>query len=118
MGGLFVAEPNAPSVGTNLRLSFEVPGGSVHVEAIVRNVMPGEGMGLEFTKLNTRDRVLMEFLLRRLLRQSRHSGSPRSEEIAASRNVDKIKKGRRKQAASLRFLLAPSEAKARCRHVK
>lgn len=69
MGGLFVAEPNAPSVGTNLRLSFEVPGGSVHVEAIVRNVTPGEGMGLEFTKLNTRDRVLMEILLRRLLRQ-------------------------------------------------
>jgi hypothetical protein len=69
MGGLFVAEPNAPSVGTNLRLSFEVPGGSVHVEAIVRNVTPGEGMGLEFTKLNIRDRVLMEILLRRLLRQ-------------------------------------------------
>ena len=69
MGGLFVAEPNAPTVGTNLRLSFEVPGGSVHVEAIVRNVTPGQGMGVEFIKLNTRDRVLMEILLRRLLRQ-------------------------------------------------
>lgn len=69
MGGLFVAEPNAPQVGTNLRLSFEVPGGNVHVEAVVRNVTPGEGMGVQFTKLNTRDRVLMEILLRRLLRQ-------------------------------------------------
>jgi PilZ domain. len=69
MGGLFVAEPNAPSVGTNLRLSFEVPGSSVHVEAMVRNVTPGEGMGLEFTRLNSRDRVLLEILLRRLLRQ-------------------------------------------------
>ena len=69
MGGLFVAEPNAPCVGTHLRLSFEVSGGSVHVEAIVRNVTPGEGMGVEFVKLNTRDRVLMEILLRRLLRQ-------------------------------------------------
>jgi len=69
MGGLFVAEPNAPPIGTNLRLSFEVPGGNVHVEAVVRNVTPGEGMGLQFTKLNTRDRVLMEILLRRLLRQ-------------------------------------------------
>jgi len=69
MGGLFVAEPNAPPIGTNLRLSFEVPGGNVHVEAIVRNVTPGEGMGLQFTKLNTRDRVLLEILLRRLLRQ-------------------------------------------------
>jgi PilZ domain len=69
MGGLFVVEPNAPAVGTNLRLSFEVPGGNVHVEAIVRSVTPGEGMGVQFTKLNTRDRVLMEILLRRLLRQ-------------------------------------------------
>ena len=69
MGGLFVVEPNAPPVGSNLRLSFEVPGGNVHVEAIVRNVTPGEGMGVQFTKLNTRDRVLMEILLRRLLRQ-------------------------------------------------
>jgi len=68
MGGLFVAEPDAPAVGTSLRLSFEVPGGSVHVEAIVRDVTPGEGMGLEFTRLNTRDRVLMEILLRRLFR--------------------------------------------------
>lgn len=68
MGGLFVAEPNAPRVGTNLRLSFEVPGGSVHMEAVVRNVTPGRGMGIEFTRLNTRDRVLMEILLRRLLR--------------------------------------------------
>lgn len=68
MGGLFVVEPNAPPVGSNLRLSFEVPGGNVHVEAIVRNVTPGQGMGVQFTKLNTRDRVLMEILLRRLLR--------------------------------------------------
>src|SRR5262250_4030230 len=69
MGGLFVVEPNAPSVGTGLRISFEVPGGNVHVEAVVRNVIPGEGMGVQFTKLGTRDRVLMEILLRRLLRQ-------------------------------------------------
>lgn len=69
MGGLFVAEPNAPGVGTTLRLSFEVPDGNVHVEAVVRHVIPGEGMGVQFTKLNTRDRVLLEILLRRLLRQ-------------------------------------------------
>jgi hypothetical protein len=69
MGGLFVAEPNAPRLGTNLRLSFEVPGGSVHMETLVRNVTPGHGMGIEFVRLNTRDRVLLEILLRRLLRE-------------------------------------------------
>jgi len=68
MGGLFVVEPEPPAEGTKVRLSFEVPGGNVHMEAVVRNVTPGEGMGLQFTKLNTRDRVLMEILMRRLLR--------------------------------------------------
>lgn len=67
MGGLFVVEPNSPGVGTKVRLSFEVPGGNVHMEAVVRNLTP-EGMGLEFIKLNTRDRVLLEILMRRLLR--------------------------------------------------
>src|SRR5262252_8295398 len=69
MGGLFVAEPRPPKVGTALRLSFEVPGGSVSVEAVVRNVAPGQGMGIEFVNLGTRERVLMEILMRRLLRQ-------------------------------------------------
>ena len=33
MGGLFISVPDPPSVGTKLRLSFEVPGGNVHAEA-------------------------------------------------------------------------------------
>jgi hypothetical protein len=69
MGGLFVAEPHAPKVGTALRLSFEVPGGTVSVEGVVRNVKSGQGMGIEFVNLGTRERVLMEILMRRLLRQ-------------------------------------------------
>jgi len=69
MGGLFVSEPSPPSVSTNLRLTFEVPGGSIHAEAIVRNIVPGEGMGIEFTKMGARERILLERLLRRLLRQ-------------------------------------------------
>jgi len=68
MGGLFISVPNPPPVGTKLRLSFEVPGGNVHAEAIVRSIVPGEGMGVEFTKLGLKDRVLLEKLLKRLLR--------------------------------------------------
>ena len=67
MGGLFLADPNPPPVDTKLRLTFEVPGGNVHAEAIVRSVRPGEGMGLEFTKTGPRERILLERLLRRLL---------------------------------------------------
>jgi hypothetical protein len=67
MGGLFISAPNPPPVGTKLRLTFEVPGGNVQAEAIVRNVVPGEGMGVEFMRLTLKDRVLLEKLLKRLL---------------------------------------------------
>lgn len=68
MGGMFLAGPNVAPVGTTLRLVFEVPGGIVQAEGVVRSVVPGEGMGVEFTKLNTHDRILLERLLKRLLR--------------------------------------------------
>ncbi len=68
MGGLFISVPNPPPVGTKLRLTFEVPGGNVQAEATVRNIVPGEGMGVEFVRLGLKDRVLLEKLLKRLLR--------------------------------------------------
>jgi hypothetical protein len=68
MGGLFISAPDPPPVNTKLRLSFEVPGGYVHAEAIVRNIVPGEGMGAEFTRIALKDRILLEQLLKRLLR--------------------------------------------------
>jgi hypothetical protein len=67
-GGLFISVPNPPPVGTKLRLAFEVPGGNVQAEGIVRNIVRGEGMGVEFTKLRLKDRILLEQLLKRLLR--------------------------------------------------
>src|SRR5258707_801825 len=51
MGGLFISVPDPPPVGTKLRLSFEVPGGNGQAEAIVLSIVPGEGMGVEFTKI-------------------------------------------------------------------
>src|SRR5947209_19638404 len=68
MGGLFISVPNPPPVGTKLRLSFEVRGGNVQAEAIVRNIVPGEGQGVEFTRLRLKDRILLENLLKRLSR--------------------------------------------------
>src|SRR5882724_11834931 len=68
MGGLFISVLDPPPVSTKLRVSFEVPGGNVHAEAIVRNIVRGEGMGVEFTKLRLKDRLLLEMLLKRLLR--------------------------------------------------
>jgi hypothetical protein len=66
-GGVFLSGSRVKPVGTSLRLVFQVPGGIVQAEAIVRSVSPGEGMGVEFTNMNPQDRVLLEGLLRRLL---------------------------------------------------
>jgi hypothetical protein len=66
--GLFLCGSNAVRAGTDLTLVFEVPGGMVLAEAVVRNIVPGEGIGVEFTKMNPQIRVLLEGLLTRLLR--------------------------------------------------
>ncbi len=67
MGGVFIASSNPPAVGTTLRLVFEVPGGIVRADGIVRSVLPGKGMGVEFTKLGPQDRIVLDRLLKHLL---------------------------------------------------
>ena len=68
MGGLFISTHNPPPVGTKLRLAFEVPGGSVRADAIVRDIIPGDGVGVEFTRMNLGDKLLLQRLVNRLLR--------------------------------------------------
>jgi PilZ domain len=67
-GGLFLLASAARPVGTKLTLLFEVPGGFVQAEAVVRNILPGEGMGVEFTDVGPQARILLDDLLKRLLR--------------------------------------------------
>ena len=55
-------------MGTNIRLAFEVPGGSVRANAVVRDIIPGEGLGVEFTRMGLGDKLLLQKLLNRLLR--------------------------------------------------
>jgi hypothetical protein len=59
LGGLLASKPNPPPVGTKLRLIFEVPGGNVRAEAIVRNVVPGQGMGVELTTMDLKDKIFV-----------------------------------------------------------
>jgi hypothetical protein len=68
MGGVFLCGSITLRVGSDLTLVFEVPGGMILAEAAVRNTVPGEGMGVEFTKMNPESRALLEGLLVRLLR--------------------------------------------------
>jgi len=67
MGGVFICVEAPPPVGTTLKLAFEVPGGEVQAEGIVRNIVPGKGMGLQFTRLRPKDRLLLQRLMSRLL---------------------------------------------------
>lgn len=67
MGGLFISTPNPSPVGAKLRLAFDVPGGNIKPEAIVRNIIPGQGMGVEFTRIDLKDRILLKNLMNRLL---------------------------------------------------
>ena len=67
MGGLFLAASRVKPVGTILKLVFDVPGGVVQADGVVRNFSRGEGMGVEFTKLGHRDRVLLSQLLKAIV---------------------------------------------------
>ena len=67
-GGLSVSGDITRPLGSTLMLVFEVPGGVVQAEAVVRNVKPGKEMGLEFTSMRPQARALLDDLLKRLLR--------------------------------------------------
>jgi len=67
-GGLSLSASITRPVGTSLMLVFEVPGGVVQAEAVVRDVIPGKEMGLEFTSMGPHTRALLDDLLKRLLR--------------------------------------------------
>jgi PilZ domain len=67
MGGVFLCGTTL-RVGEELKLVFEVPGGTILADAVVRNIVVGEGMGVEFTKMSDQSRALLEQLLTRLLR--------------------------------------------------
>jgi hypothetical protein len=66
MGGLFISAPNPPTVSAKLRLTCEVPGGNVG-RGDRPKCPPGHGMGVEFTRMDLRDRVLLQKLMNRLL---------------------------------------------------
>jgi Tfp pilus assembly protein PilZ len=66
-GGLFIATPAPLELGTILTLLLSVPEGEIRSRAVVRNVVPGEGMGVEFTDISQQDAGRVERLVTRLL---------------------------------------------------
>jgi PilZ domain len=70
VGGLFIDTKTPPPVGASLSLLFSVPEGEIRSSAIVRNVTPGEGMGVQFMVMSQEHAVRLQTLFTRLLRSS------------------------------------------------
>ena len=68
IGGLFIDTPNPPPSGTSLTLLFSVPEGEIRSSALVKNVSPGEGMGVQFVAMSQEAAVRLQTLFTRLLR--------------------------------------------------
>jgi hypothetical protein len=64
LGGLFIQTTSPVAVGANLRLIFDAPGGEIRARAIVRNTLPGEGMGIQFVELRPECRARLSELIR------------------------------------------------------
>jgi Tfp pilus assembly protein PilZ len=67
-GGLFIATPTPLALGRTVTLLLSVPEGEIRSRAVVRNVIQGEGMGVQFTELSQQDAIRVEKLVTRLLR--------------------------------------------------
>ena len=67
VGGLFVATPIPVPTGAVIQLLLSVPEGEIRSQAIVRNVTPGEGIGVEFKDMSAQNQERIERLVARLL---------------------------------------------------
>ena len=70
MGGVFISTPTPPEVGTSLKLLFSVQEGEIRAQAIVRDLCPGEGMGVEFISMENPDWQRLLQLVQRLSEKS------------------------------------------------
>ena len=66
LGGLFVCTRECPAVGTSLQLIFNAPDGEVRVRAIVRNLVPGRGIGLGIISMEQEHRARLDRWLKKL----------------------------------------------------
>ena len=66
LGGLFVCTRESPAIGTSLQLLFNAPEGEVRVRAVVKNLVPGRGMGLNIVSMDQEHRARLDRWLKRL----------------------------------------------------
>jgi hypothetical protein len=69
LGGLFLKTARARPVDSRVDLHLVVHEGQIRTEAIVRHVIPGVGLGLEFTAIKNGDRPHLLALITRLRKE-------------------------------------------------
>jgi hypothetical protein len=66
-GGLFIDSPDVLVPGSVITILLAVPEGEIRSSCVVRNAIPKQGMGVEFTNMAQVDTVRLEKLIARLL---------------------------------------------------
>jgi hypothetical protein len=75
LGGLFIEAAEPAPAGDTLQVQFDIPGGAVRGQAVVRRSIKGKGMGVEFTELSAGSRAKLNELLQKLLGDTRNRRS-------------------------------------------
>jgi hypothetical protein len=75
VGGLFIATPTPLPVATVVPVLMSVPEGEIRGKATVRNVIPGEGMGVQFTEISADNQTRLDKLVARLLMAESNASS-------------------------------------------
>jgi hypothetical protein len=66
-GGMFISTPAAPPIGTHIKVLMVAPEGEIRAQAVVRNIAPGQGMGIEFTTISAEAQLCLDKVMKRLL---------------------------------------------------
>ena len=78
--GAFIKTPKPAILGATVHLRLDTPGREICAQAIVRRVVPGQGMAVEFESVGDEDRVRLDAMVRRIEaapgRPPRHCLSP------------------------------------------
>lgn len=67
VGGMFIATPTPLSLGAVVPVLLSVPEGEIRGRATVRNVVLGEGMGVQLTEITAENQARLDKLVARLL---------------------------------------------------
>jgi curved DNA-binding protein CbpA len=76
LGGVFLFTPSPAAIGATIELIFDVANGEVRARAVVRDVRPAVGMGLQFVHMLPEHRArLNRFLMSRLAQTGADPGN-------------------------------------------